>query len=114
VIKVDGLDHGDNHFFPGPCDIAWDLAGASVEWNLSGAATEYMLNRFRVASGLDVSSKFDLYRLAYLVFRLGFCKMGISTVTGSPEETRLRKAYANYRAQALTLLQVATVSRQAA
>ncbi|HXU17115.1 MAG TPA: hypothetical protein VN708_18420 [Terriglobales bacterium] len=114
VIKVDGLDHGDNHFFPGPCDIAWDLAGASVEWNLSGAATEYMLNRFRVESGLDVSSKFDLYRLAYLVFRLGFCKMGISTVKGSPEETRLRKAYANYRAQAHTLLEGATVSGQAA
>jgi hypothetical protein len=114
VIKVDGLDHGDDHFFPGPCDIAWDLAGASVEWNLSGAATEYMLNRFRVASGRDVSSKFDLYRLAYLVFRLGFCKMGISTVTGSPEEARLRKAYANYRAQAHTLLQVAIVSKQAA
>jgi hypothetical protein len=114
VIKVDGLDHGDNHFFPGPCGIAWDLAGASVEWNLSGAATEYMLNRFRAASGLDTSSKFDLYRLAYLVFRLGFCKMGISTVQGSPEETRLRKAYANYRAQARTLLEVMTLSGQAA
>jgi hypothetical protein len=114
VIKVDGVDHGDNHFFPGPCDIAWDLAGASVEWKMSSAATEYMLDRFRIRSGLDVSSRFDLYRLAYVVFRLGFCKMGISTVVGSAEETRLRKAYENYRAQARALLALATLRGQAA
>jgi hypothetical protein len=114
IIKVDGVDHGDNHFFPGPCDIAWDLAGASVEWKLSRAAIEYMLDRFRTESGVDVSSKFDLYRLAYLVFRLGFCKMGTSTVKGSPEEIRLRTAYENYRAHAHRLLEVATLRRQAA
>ena len=114
MMKVDGVDHGDNHFFPGPCDIAWDLAGASVEWMLSRTRTEYMLNRFRTESGLDVSSKFDLYRLAYLVFRLGSCKMAISTVKGSPEETRLKAGYENYRAQAYTLLEAATLRRQAA
>jgi hypothetical protein len=114
IIKVDGVDHGDNHFFPGPCDIAWDLAGASVEWKMSSAATKYMLDRFRIVSGLDVSSRFDLYRLAYLVFRLGFCKMGISTVVGSPEETRLRKAYDTYRTQAHALLALATLRGQAA
>jgi hypothetical protein len=114
ILKVDGVDHGDNHFFPGPCDIAWDLAGASVEWKMSSSATEYLLHRFRIESGQDVSSKFDLYRLAYLVFRLGFCKMGISTVVGSPEETRLRRAYENYRAQAHALLALATLKGQAA
>lgn len=109
LIKVDGVDHGDNHFFPGPCGIAWDLAGAAVEWRLSGAATEYMLDRFRSDSGLDVSPQFRLYRLAYLVFRLGFCKMGISTVQGTPEELRLRTAYENYRAQAYSLLPAARI-----
>ena len=114
IIKVDGVDHGDNHFFPGPCDIAWDLAGACVEWKMSGATTEYLLNRFRIESGLDVSPRFDLYRLTYLVFRLGFCKMGISTVVGSPEETRLKRAYEYYRAQAHRLLALAALKGQAA
>ena len=29
--------HGDDHFFPGPTDIAWDLAGTIVEWELAPA-----------------------------------------------------------------------------
>ena len=29
--KLDGAPHGDDHFFPGPCDIAWDIAGAIHE-----------------------------------------------------------------------------------
>ena len=32
VIKVDASQHGDDHFFPGPTDIEWDLAGAIVDW----------------------------------------------------------------------------------
>ena len=34
ILKLDGVSHGDDHFFPGPCDIAWDLAGAIIEWNM--------------------------------------------------------------------------------
>ena len=28
VRKTDAIAHGDDHLFPGPTDIAWDLAGA--------------------------------------------------------------------------------------
>ena len=35
LIKTNGSVHGDDHFFPGPCDIAWDLAGAFVSiWGM--------------------------------------------------------------------------------
>jgi hypothetical protein len=34
-LKTDGIDHHDDHFFPGPQDIAWDLAGLCVEFHLS-------------------------------------------------------------------------------
>ena len=105
LIKTDGTDHGDNHFFPGPCDIAWDLAGISVEWQLGPDATDYLLSAFRRYSGLDISSTLRFYKLAYSVFRLGFCKMAISTVKGSPEEQRLKSAYQHYRALAYQLLQ---------
>ena len=37
-MKVDAAAHGDDHGFPGPVDVAWDLAGAVVEWELGGAA----------------------------------------------------------------------------
>jgi len=100
VMKVDAVTHGDDHFFPGPCDIAWDLAGIAVEWQLDNSGCEYLLRRFHALTGRDVSLELPLYMLAYSVFRMGFCKMAISTVRGSAEEHRLRSAYDRYRAQA--------------
>ncbi|HEY7854796.1 MAG TPA: hypothetical protein VIC32_00010 [Terriglobales bacterium] len=31
-VKFDGTDHHDDPFFPGPADIAWDLAAAAIEY----------------------------------------------------------------------------------
>jgi hypothetical protein len=106
-LKTDAISHGDNHFFPGPCDIVWDLAGAIVEWDLSLEAAEFLLRRFKQLSGIDASQKVEAYKLAYCVFRLGFCKMAASTVLGSREELRLENAYRWYRAQAGKLLDAA-------
>ena len=47
LIKVDASQHGDDHFFPGPTDIHWDLASAIVEWNMDADAEQYLLSRFR-------------------------------------------------------------------
>jgi hypothetical protein len=104
LLKTDGISHGDNHFFPGPCDIAWDLAGAVVEWDLSSDGTEYLLRRFEQLSGIDVTQKLDAHMLGYCVFRLGFCKMAASTVPGSREEARLEGAFRWYRFKAEKLL----------
>jgi hypothetical protein len=108
LLKTDAISHGDNHFFPGPCDIAWDLAGAIIEWDLSGEAADFLLRRFKQLSGIDVAQKIEPYRLAYCVFRLGFCKMAASTVLGSREESRLENAYRWYRSEAGKLLDAAT------
>ena len=39
VVKVDTAEHGDDHFQPGPQDIAWDVAGVLAEfaWTRTGA-----------------------------------------------------------------------------
>lgn len=104
LFKTDAISHGDNHFFPGPCDIAWDLAGAVVEWDLDAQATGFLLSKFRQFSGIPISQQFQDYMLAYCIFRLGFCKMATSTVAGSREESRLEFAYLRYRAKAEQLL----------
>ena len=108
LLKTDAISHGDNHFFPGPCDIAWDLAGAMVEWDLSSEASEFLLRRFKQLSGMDVVQRLDAYKLAYCVFRLGFCKMAASTVLGSREESRLEVAYRWYRSKAGKMLDAPT------
>jgi len=104
VIKTDAVSHGDDHFFPGPCDIVWDLAGVAIEWQLDGNGCEYLLNRFQALTARDAKPQMLPYMLTYSIFRLGFCKMAISTVLGSTEESRLRSAYAHYRGIAKGLL----------
>ena len=50
-LKLDATAHGDDHLFPGPVDVAWDLAGAIVEWRMSASARRIFLDGYRHASG---------------------------------------------------------------
>ena len=113
VLKTDAVSHGDNHFFPGPCGIAWDLAGVVVEWDLGREAKEFLLEAFRKFSGGHPPQDLTKHILAYCVFRMGFCKMARSTVRGSNEENRLNRAYHRYRARAAELLDMANASAAA-
>jgi hypothetical protein len=97
LLKTDASIHGDDHFFPGPTDIAWDLAGVAVEWNLHPNALEFLLARFTRLTGNDLRRTLPAFLLAYSVFRLSWCKMAISTVVDSSERLRLRTAYRRYR-----------------
>jgi hypothetical protein len=100
LLKLDAYTHGDDHFFPGPTDIAWDLAGAIVEWNLDRDASEFLVSEFRRISGIDRTHALSAFVLAYTVFRLAYFKMALSTVNGSAEEPRVSGAYLHYRALA--------------
>jgi hypothetical protein len=109
-LKTDAISHGDDHFFPGACGIAWDLAGCAIEWQFDLRARDYLLSQFRRVTGTDISGQLPLHMLGYSVFRMGFCKMAISTVRGSTEESRLQAAYARYRALVKSLLEEFTLS----
>jgi hypothetical protein len=97
VLKTDAFMHGNDHFFPGPCDIAWDLAGAAVEWDLQEGAVEQLLAQYQKMTGDNLSRRLPAYRLAYLVFRMSWCKMAMPSVKGTAEEPRIRQAYLHYR-----------------
>jgi hypothetical protein len=97
VLKTDASTHGDDHFFPGPADIAWDLAGVAVEWNLNPDALEFLLARFTRLTGNDLRRTLPVFMLAYSVFRMAWCKMAMTTPMASSEQLRLRTAYSRYR-----------------
>ena len=101
LLKTDASTHGDDHFFPGPTDIAWDLAGVAVEWDLHPDALEFLLARFSQLTGNDMRQRLPVFMLAYSVFRLAWCKMAMSTGIDSFEQFRLRTAYRGYRNLAL-------------
>jgi hypothetical protein len=110
MLKTDATSHGDNHFFPGPCGIEWDLAGATVEWDLGKDAIDYVLRGFERHRGGNLRNlrrSLERYRVAYTLFRAGFWKMAASTVRRTPEEPRVQSAYLYYRSRCLTLLRVA-------
>lgn len=75
-MKVDALDHGDSHFYPGPIDIAWDLAGAITEFRLKESEREHLLDAYaQCASDWTIRERLPFYTTAYLAFRLGYTSM---------------------------------------
>ena len=100
LLKIDAISHGDDHFYPGPADIAWDLAGAIVEWQMDRATSDYFLDQYRHAAGDDPRPRLPAYMLAYLAFRFAHGRMAAEAMGGTAEEPRLRADYQRYRALA--------------
>ncbi len=98
-LKLDAASTGDNHFFPGPTDIAWDLAGATIEWGLDDGAASEFFDRYRRYSGDDPAERLPFYLAAYAAFRMGFCRMAAEAVLGTAEEPRLWRDFGRYRAR---------------
>jgi hypothetical protein len=100
LLKTDSGSHGDDHFFPGPTDIAWDLAGAIVEWRMNEPQAREFIDRYRCASGDEPSPRINGLIRAYAVFRAAYCLMAANAMPGSDEEARLRGAAEEYKEMA--------------
>jgi hypothetical protein len=85
-LKTDAVDHFDDHFFPGPQDIAWDVAAAMVEFSLD----ETFLRRFDPA----VRKRVPFYLVAYSAFRLAYCR--IAEKSAPAEVPRFRALASRY------------------
>ena len=96
-LKLDAASHGDDHFFPGPCDIAWDLAGAIVEWDMDERQGKFLLRAYASLSGEDPTARIGNYLRAYAVFRFAWSRMAAAAMQGTPEEGRLMNDYRRYR-----------------
>jgi hypothetical protein len=92
-LKTDALDHHDDHFFPGPQDIAWDVAAFVIEFG----GGPYFLERYERESGdHEVAARLPFYRMAYLAFRFGYCDMAAQALGNWPDASRFRRARARY------------------
>ncbi|KYG10497.1 hypothetical protein BE21_11660 [Sorangium cellulosum] len=101
LFKVDAAGHGDDHFLPGPTDIAWDLAGAIVEWRMAPEARRAFLDRYRRRSGDDPERRLPAYLLAYALLRLGYAAMAAASLPDEDEARRLAAARHRYRSALL-------------
>jgi hypothetical protein len=97
LLKTDSGSHGDDHFFPGPTDIAWDLAGAMVEWRMNKDQARAFLDLYRQASGDDASRRIDGFVTVYTAFRCAYSMMAANAMHGTEEQPRLERAAEGYR-----------------
>ena len=109
--KVDAVDHGDDHFYPGPQDIAWDVAATCVEFDLSATLRGAFLEEYGRASGdRTVARRLPGFAVAYLAFRLGYAWLAGEQLGPSPDGARFRAAAAAYRARLARELATGTTS----
>jgi hypothetical protein len=93
-VKTDGLDHHDDHFFPGCQDIAWDIAGASVEW---GFPPDALVDRYlRLQADSTLRHRISFYIAAYRAYRAGYCRMAIDALAGTNEAKRFEALLLRY------------------
>jgi hypothetical protein len=98
LVKVDGLGHHDDHFFPGRQDVAWDVAGTSVEFGLDAAAEADLVAACAAALADPVLAKrVPFYRAAYLAFRLGYATLGASSLASGEDARRFEALRMRYR-----------------
>lgn len=96
--KVDAIDHGDDHGFPGPCDSAWDLAGAIVELDLEPARAETFLDGYGRRTGDDARARVGAYLVAYVAERIGRLHIAALSTSGA-ERARLDRELRRYGAR---------------
>jgi hypothetical protein len=89
-IKTDGSSHYDDHFYPGIQDIAWDLAGLSIEFDLGEAAEKFLVAEYIARSeDTTISDRLPFFRVAYLAFRLGYTTLSTQALGSSADGTRM-------------------------
>lgn len=95
-VKTDALDHHDDHFYPGPHDIAWDIAAFGVEFG----GEERLAEAYAARSGdRGVAARLPFYRAAYLAFRFGYCDMAVEALGGQEDGARFRRERERYGAR---------------
>jgi hypothetical protein len=100
ILKTDAVDHHDDHFFPGPQDIAWDVAGFSAEFGLKEEAARDFANEVvTLSSDRSLTARLPFYRLAYLAHRLGYATLAAQTLGPLPDGARMARLVRRYRRQ---------------
>jgi hypothetical protein len=97
-MKMDALDHHDDHFFPGCQDIAWDVAAACLEFELDSGAQHRLVELYRALShDRTITARLPRYAITYLAFRLGYASLASTTLGDTADGRRFAAEVERYR-----------------
>jgi hypothetical protein len=114
IVKTDAFDHYQDDFFPGPTDIAWDLAGAFVECGLSLDGEERLVQKYRqLSNDVAIHTRLPFYRVAYLAYRVGYATVARQALNGSADGRRFAVLAGRYTSRLLLALERATAAPNA-
>lgn len=100
VLKCDGIDHHDDHFWPGTQDLAWDLAGAAVEFGLDAAARARLWDEVAARTGdRGLAAVLPFHEAAYLAWRLGYTHLAAETLGDTEDGARMARDRDRYGAR---------------
>lgn len=97
LIKVDATDHGDGHFYPGPCDIAWDVAGAIEEWRLRPAASDALVGAHAHAGDRSLPTALPFHQVAYVAFAWAYAHAASEQLAGTTDGARFAERSGHLR-----------------
>jgi hypothetical protein len=108
LVKTDGVDHHDDHFFPGPVDIAWDVAGVIEEWQLADEGVRTVCDHYQaITHDRSLGVRLPFYRAAYLAFRVGYTTLASTQLSGTRDGVNFRRALDRYRSRLREAVHVA-------
>lgn len=98
LLKTDALDHHDDHFQPGPQDLAWDLAGFATEFGLPPPVLRDLARAAGEAAGdRRLPDRLPFHLVAYLAFRLGYARLAARTLGATPDGLGMARLEKRYR-----------------
>lgn len=105
LLKTDALDHHDDHFQPGPQDLAWDVAGFAAECGLPPPVLRDFAQAVAEAAGdRRLPDRLPFHLAAYLAFRLGYARMAAAALGPTPDGAGMARLEMRYRCQLQRLL----------
>jgi hypothetical protein len=109
TLKLDAMDHHDDHFFPGCQDIAWDVAAAAFELNLDMQSRTHLVEQYRRLSGdRGITRRLHHYAIAYLSFRLGYTSMAATALGQTADGARFSVQVQRYVQMLMSELKAST------
>jgi hypothetical protein len=82
LLKVDSLDHHRGPDLIGEQDLAWDVAGATVELGLTDAEQEAVLAQAAEVTHIPDPAQLRFYEECYLAFQLGAYALAAQAISG--------------------------------
>jgi hypothetical protein len=105
-IKIDALDHSSAHDLIGCQDIAWDVAGASVEFDLSPQERAQLASMVSPAAvQAENAELLEAFELCYIGFQLGLWTFTLASSAGA-EAIRVKAALTRYSDRLQVLLRM--------